>query len=42
MDNVKKFRIKYYKDSNSVLELNKIFFKFCRKNILNNLKHYKN
>ena len=37
MDNVKKFRIKYYKDSNSVLELNKIFFKFGRKIILDNL-----
>jgi len=37
MDNVKKFRIKYFKDSNSVLELNKIFFKFGRKIILDNL-----
>lgn len=37
MDNVKKFRIKYYKDSNSVLELNKIFLKFGRKIILDNL-----
>ena len=37
MNNVKKFRIKYYKDSNSVLELNKIFLKFGRKIILDNL-----
>jgi len=37
MDNVKKFRIKYFKDSNSVLELNKIFLKFGKKIILDNL-----
>ena len=37
MTNIKKFRIKYYKESNSILELNKISLKFGNKIILDNL-----
>lgn len=37
MSNIKKFRIKFYKESNSVLELNKITLKYGNKIILDNL-----
>ena len=37
MSNIKKFRIKFYKEINSVLELNKISLKFGNKIILDNL-----
>jgi len=37
MTNIKKFRIKYFKENNSILELNKISLKFGKKIILDNL-----
>ena len=37
MTNIKKFRIKYFKEANSILELNKISLKFGKKIILDNL-----
>ena len=37
MTNIKKFRIKYFKENNSILELNKISVKFGKKIILDNL-----
>lgn len=37
MTNIKKFRIKSFKETNSVLELNKISLKFGKKTILDNL-----
>ena len=37
MSNIKKFRIKSFKNNRSILELNKISFKFGRKQILDNL-----
>ena len=37
MSNIKKFRIKYFKDKNSILRLEKISLKFGRKIILDNL-----
>ncbi len=37
MSNIKKFRIKSFKDNRSILKLNKISFKFGRKQILDNL-----
>ena len=37
MSNIKKFRIKSFKNNRSILKLNKISFKFGRKQILDNL-----
>ena len=37
MSNVKKFRIKSYKNNRSILKLNKISLKYGRKIILDNL-----
>ena len=37
MSNIKKFRIKSFKDKKSILKLDKISFKFGRKIILDNL-----
>ena len=37
MSNIKKFRIKFFKDKSVILKLEKISLKFGRKTILDNL-----
>ena len=37
MSNIKKFRIKYFKDKNAILKLDKISLKYGKKIVLDNL-----